>query len=80
MPKQYRHAKPLKRAVLKLLERAGYELRPVNHGETIEAVARLAERLHCSVVPDVGADEGEFARDLHRKGYRRDIVSLEPRS
>jgi FkbM family methyltransferase len=45
----------------------------------VEALARISERSDCSVVLDVGANEGEFVEELRSHGYGGEVISFEPR-
>jgi FkbM family methyltransferase len=69
-----------KRRARAALEAAGYELRrQPQTGGAPDALAKLATSCDCSLVVDVGANEGEFGVALRRFGYQGEILSFEPR-
>lgn len=70
-----------KRGVKSALQHAGLEIRRKCHQVgAVEALARIADNSGCSMVLDVGANEGEFVQELRRHGYSGDVISFEPRS
>jgi FkbM family methyltransferase len=71
----------MKRALRALLNRAGVDV--VRHRPVPEHLARrahLLSRFGVTVVLDVGANAGIYARELRSIGYRGRIVSFEPLS
>ena len=71
----------MKRILKSLLNRAGVDVvryRPVP--QHLARRAHLLSRFGATVVLDVGANAGIYARELRRIGYRGRIVSFEPLS
>lgn len=73
----------MRRAVVSLLKRlfyrAGLDVRvlsPSHHA--VCQVARSLGVVGANVVVDIGANEGQFARDLRLMGYAGNILSIEP--
>jgi FkbM family methyltransferase len=66
--------------VVAVLRRFGRDLIPYGPGEEQVRRAKLLNSLGITLVLDVGANEGQYAKDLRRAGYEGRIVSFEPRS
>ena len=61
--------------------RLGYDLVPYNAAQhPLPRRQRLIEHYRIDTVLDVGANTGQFARELRASGYRGRIVSFEPLS
>jgi FkbM family methyltransferase len=73
-----------KRATQWAFRKIGYEIHPVEFGGPIEHEdfrrARLLAHRGITLVLDVGANKGQFARRLRRVGYEGRIESFEPLS
>lgn len=70
----------VKRHVKSAFQRAGLEIhRTSRQVGAVEALSRIAENSNCSMVLDVGANEGEFVQELRSHGYYGDVISFEPR-
>jgi FkbM family methyltransferase len=69
----------LKSIVRTALASSGYRLeRIVASNDHATQVALSLKRFAIDIVLDVGANQGQFARDLRQAGYRGRIVSFEP--
>jgi FkbM family methyltransferase len=69
----------LKWLVRRLVRRFGYDLQRYNElGDPEARRARLVRTFGVDVVLDVGANTGQFARELRRAGYAGRIESFEP--
>lgn len=69
----------LKAAVSKVLANSGYRLERITAcNDHATQLARSLERFAIDSVLDVGANQGQFGRDLRRAGYRGRIASFEP--
>jgi len=81
---QFREAKGsamVKNFIKSALLAAGLELRRHNPAYSAEAqIANVLRRQVIDCVFDVGANVGQFAREVRRLGYAGDIVSFEPLS
>lgn len=67
------------RSVLRpLLHRIGYDVVRYAEGHPLARRMQLLERYHIGVIFDVGANVGQYARELRQAGYRGRIVSFEP--
>jgi FkbM family methyltransferase len=67
----------LKEPVRSLLERAGYDLVPLERPEH-EILTAALSRHRVDLVVDVGANQGQYARRLRTLGYTGRILSFEP--
>jgi FkbM family methyltransferase len=72
-----RGVRPLKKRLLRELDRRGYELVA---GPFAKRVARMIDHLGIDTVIDGGANIGQYAQGLRAAGYTGRIVSLEPLS
>lgn len=71
----------LKSSVRKLLATCGYRLDKLTAGNDHGTqLARCLKHFAIDSVLDVGANQGQFARDLRAAGYKGRIVSFEPLS
>jgi FkbM family methyltransferase len=62
-----------------MLHRLGFDLVPYKgHYFPTRRRTEILRRLGIDFVVDVGANEGQYALELRREGYRRRIVSFEP--
>jgi FkbM family methyltransferase len=69
----------VKNTIQRLLRITGVELRRVNRvQERIVAVKRLMDQAGVACVLDVGANEGQFARQIRSAGWAGPIMSFEP--
>jgi FkbM family methyltransferase len=71
----------IKRGIRQILCAAGFEIRRFNPGTS--PLGRLMQTLrhfNIDLVLDIGANEGQFARELRAGGYSGRIVSFEPLS
>lgn len=68
----------LKRRVRLALRRMGVDVTHFPAGQPMHYLVRQLQSHGISCVFDIGANEGEFARDLRRFGYAHRIVSFEP--
>lgn len=69
----------IKTAIKHLARKLGYVISVYDPRRDPVAIRRsLFERLEIDLVFDVGANAGQFARQLRETGYNRDIVSFEP--
>lgn len=69
----------VKKTIQRLLRIAGVELRRVNPvQERIAAVKRLMDQAGVAGVLDIGANEGQFARQIRSAGWVGPIMSFEP--
>ena len=74
---------PFKRSIASLLHttlrRFGVDCHKVTPGTChFMRLTRLCERLGTTVVFDIGANEGQFARGLLASGFRGRVISVEP--
>ena len=69
----------MKRAIRFVLNTFGYEARKLSWFPTARR-RKLMERLGINLVLDVGANNGGYASELRRSGYRGRIWSYEPLS
>jgi FkbM family methyltransferase len=74
-----RAATPMKRAIKHLLNKFGYEVHNLSWFPTARR-GKMMERLGINLVLDVGANNGGYASELRRNGYRGRIWSYEPLS
>lgn len=63
----------------RLASRAGLDLHQWSSSIEVRR-SRLLDRLHVDVMLDVGANTGQYVRDLRWGGYRGRVVSFEPGS
>lgn len=71
----------VKNLIKSTLLRAGLELRRYNPAYSSDAqIANILDRLAIDTVFDVGANVGQFARELRRLSYMGTIISFEPLS
>lgn len=67
----------LKTVLRRTANRCGIE---ISRDPYLSRVVRLARAYGIMTVIDIGANEGQFAKDLRALGYRQRIVSVEPLS
>jgi FkbM family methyltransferase len=69
----------IKKRLHEALHRVGFDVVPYN-GRYFPARRRaeILDMLGVDLVLDVGANEGQFGRELRREGYRGSITSFEP--
>lgn len=71
----------MKKLIKKILKKLGYEVRGYNITYSGELqLKRLIEIENIDLVLDVGANEGQFAKNIRENGYRGKIISFEPLS
>ncbi len=68
----------LKRLILNVLRRAGYDLVRLNEDSHLWRRNRLIKLAGVNLILDVGANTGEFAKTMRAYFYRGRIVSFEP--
>lgn len=70
----------IKHLIKKYLRRLGYDISRFNHENPIARRALLIRKLNISMVFDIGAYEGQYAKELRELGYKGRIHSFEPLS
>jgi FkbM family methyltransferase len=71
----------MKKLIKKIFRKLGFEIirnRPSN--SALAQLAKVLELAEINVVFDIGANEGQFAREIREYGYTGKIVSFEPLS
>ena len=71
----------VKKLIIKTLAYLGYEVSKVNkEGTHLFRLKKFMGLLNTDLVLDIGANIGQFARDIRKTGYDRKIISFEPLS
>ena len=71
----------MKNAVRKLVQAVGYDVRKYRpYDDSFRRLQVSLQRREVTLILDVGANIGQFARTIRRVGYRGRIVSFEPLS
>lgn len=71
----------IKNIIQKIMHKSGYEVRryfPANSPAT--QIVSALKFANADILFDIGANEGQFAREIREHGYRGRIVSFEPLS
>lgn len=69
----------MKEKIQKLLNRLGYQIRKYPD-DSQRSKIKLFELHNINLVLDVGANQGQYASDLRKMGYKGKIISFEPLS
>jgi FkbM family methyltransferase len=71
----------MKHAARRLVRAFGYDVRKYRpHDDPFRRLQFSLQRRKVTVILDVGANEGQFARAVRKVGYRERIISFEPLS
>lgn len=71
----------VKRAIKKLINAAGFDLRRYSPGSNpADQLCRGLERFDIDIVLDIGANRGQFASELRSAGFGGTVISFEPLS